>query len=154
MPVARVEQQAVERHGLEFLAPCFDAGNSERLTSVKRAARYMTCGQTLVRKLMAEGVLSFVKVGHDVRILKADVIRYLWDGWSGRSRATAAQLTTYVLLLLSHLPRNSLLAVIKRCQNLLEHKAAAEAGLGLMQHGKSNGAHGQQLPLTLPSDES
>jgi excisionase family DNA binding protein len=149
VPVPNAAQKVIERHGLEWLAPLFHEGNTNRLMTVKQAARVLQHSPRHVYDLVAIGKLETIKSGHDLRIVKRSLIAHLWDSWSGRHSATVDQLTTFIVLLLPHLPVKAMNVIRETCAHLTARKVASEHALGL-HHRPAKARRGEvqrEMPL-------
>ncbi len=143
-----VAQKTVERHGLEWMAPLFSDGNTKRLITPKAAAKVLDHSLRHVYELIEIGRLETVRSGHDHRIVKRSLLVHLWESWSGKATATAEQVTTFIVLLLAHLPVKALTVIRDACAHLIARKVGAEHALGL----KAKPRPGTTMDVPLPFD--
>ena len=141
--------------GLEFLAPLFLKGNGDRVMPVRDAARVMTFSERHIYELIGTGHLEAIKSGSDYRVMKRSLLMHLWDGWNGRHHARPAQITTFLLVLLGHLPIAALKLIADTCLALIAKRQRAEDALGLAREpNKTSGANARrsQTPPLFPTD--
>lgn len=128
-----VWESSLQDAGMEWLAPLFRDGNHDRVLKVDKACAVLRCGKQLIYKQIESGALETIKAGHDYRVTKRSLLLYLWNNWSGKAKASHAQVTTFVLTLLAHLPSSALMAIMTSCHHLIERKRQSERSLGLQQ---------------------
>ena len=148
-PPPSVAERTVERQGLEWLAPLFKAGHTKPLMMPQEAANAMQASARHVYELIGMGKLETTRVGADYRVSKRSLMVHLWEGWSGRHHATPNQITTFIVLLLGHLPVKALQTIAEACAHLIARKAAAEHSLGL---NKAPAPNKRQRNTELPLD--
>lgn len=146
---ASVLLQQVEKHDMAWLAPLFKDGNAERVITVPETQRALSCGKTHVYKLISNGAVESFSVGDEYRIIKRSVMLHLWDTWSHRAKASMEKVTTFVLLLLPHLPISALSAIAAACQLNINSKRQSERSLGLTElNGTKPEPTGKHRPVT------